>query len=184
MPSVLTAADHVLEKDLHVVDGAFKKLTRTARMALTVASGATHDLIINQPAFSVLEDLTVMIVDNADVVCASAGTMDLSIGTAAGGGQIVAASSICGRGTGSESGKTLAHHIPYKIISDGLGVAQDGLKTRYGQSNPTHNEAVALVGGATHSETARDLYVRLTNVGATIGTTPEMLVQATFRHIL
>ena len=140
--------------------------------AITITASANSDGTVAQPAGTTL----MSVILSAQTVITTAGTsgddLDFSMGTAAGGAQILAAKAILDDGGAAVS---LAAGAAYEVISGGVGQAANaftGLGTATSEASP--------VVGALYSAVARDVHFRFTPLANDLAATGTVDVICTF----
>ena len=143
--------------------------------AITITAAANSDDTVAQPAGTTL----MSVILSPRSVITTAGTsgddLDFSMGTAAGGAQILAAKAILDDGGAAVS---LAAGASYEVISGGIGQAANafaGLGTATSEASP--------VVGALYSATARDVHFRFTPLANDLAATGIVDVVCTFVKI-
>jgi len=151
---------------------------------IAVTADATYDVSFTQPADTIIRN--VIAVPAGDIVTAGASgdDVDIDIGTAAGGGQIVDEKAILDDGG---SAVTWAANAPLYIIQDSHGLAANQYVstavTAGVVGGPATSEAI-VIASTLYSASSRTLYIRLkplANDLATAATTVTYLVE--FLHL-
>tara|TARA_Y100000593_G_scaffold29963_1_gene59366 strand:- start:567 stop:1106 length:540 start_codon:yes stop_codon:yes gene_type:complete len=141
-------------------------------VAITITATANSDGTVAQPAGTTL--MSVIISPQTIITTAgnSGDDLDFSMGTSAGGAQILAAKAILDDGGAAVS---LAAGGAYEVISSGLGQAANafvGLGTATSEASP--------VVGALYSAAARDVHFRFTPLANNLAVTGTVDVICTF----
>ena len=123
-------------------------------ITVAVTAAADYDLPLTQPANTYLEDLQA--VPNSIITTAgnNGDDVDFSLGTAAGGGQIIAATAILADGGGAVTWKA---DQPIHIVANGSGHAANAFLS----AGIATTEAIRL-SLATFSATERNIHIRVT----------------------
>jgi|TARA_R110000823_G_C15691273_1_gene475403 hypothetical protein len=157
--------------------GAETEVT-TATIAVT---DDTHtDVSFTQPAGTIIRNLIAIPAGNIVTGGSSGNDVDFSLGTASGGGQLIATEAILDDGG---SAVTWAANAPLYLIQDSHGHAANqfvSTSTTAGVvGGPATSEAI-VIAASLYSAADRTLYARLTPIGAdlaTAATTVKFIVQ-------
>tara|TARA_R110000782_G_scaffold246121_1_gene332831 strand:- start:57 stop:653 length:597 start_codon:yes stop_codon:yes gene_type:complete len=152
-----------------------QSVTTTQEVSVTtgtiaVTDDTNTDAILVQPAGTILRNL-IAVPAGAIVTGGSSGNdVDFSLGTAAGGGQIVATEAILDDGG---SAVTWAAKAPLYLIKDSHGHGANAFVTTSVTAGvvggPATSEAI-VIASTLYSAAARNLYLRLTPIGADLAT--------------
>ena len=158
--------------------GSLKTISKTATSAtIAVTKDADYAVpAISQPAGTIIKDVILIPAGNIVTAGNNGDDLDMEIGTAASGGQLVALSALLDDGG---SALTWAANYPMYIIENGRGNAADSF-TGLGI---TTTEAVAWA-ATSYSAAARDIHVNFranTNNLATAATTIKVII--TFQYV-
>ena len=140
--------------------------------AITITAAANSDGTVAQPAGTTLMSVILSPQTVITTAGASGDDLDFSMGTAAGGAQILAAKAILDDGGAAVS---LAAGGAYEVISGGVGQAANafvGLGTATSEASP--------VVGALYSAAARDVHFRFTPLVSDLAATGTVDVICTF----
>ena len=161
-----------------VTIGAGNALTLTSDTKVTATIAVTHsvntDVGFTQPADSILKDL--IAIPTGDIVTGGGGTddLDISLGTSAGGTQLLAATALL-----DGASVTWAANTPLYIIENSHGHAANQFAVGVGPfCGPATTEAITPA-ASLYSATARELHIRLTPINtnlATANTTVKFIV--------
>ena len=143
--------------------------------AITITAAANSDGTVAQPAGTTL--MSVILSPQSVITTAgnSGDDLDFSMGTAAGGAQLLAAKAILDDGGAAVS---MAAGASYEVISGGVGQAANafaGLGTATSEASP--------VVGALYSAAARDVHFRFTPLANNLAATGTVDVICTFVKI-
>ena len=151
---------------------------------IAVTADATYDVSFTQPADTIIRNVIAIPAGNIVTAGASGDDVDIDIGTAAGGGQIVDEKAILDDGG---SAVTWAANAPLYIIQDSHGLAANQYVstavTAGVVGGPATSEAI-VIASTLYSASSRTLYIRLkplANDLATAATTVTYLVE--FLHL-
>jgi len=145
--------------------------------AIPTAHGSTDIAAIAQPANTVIKDLFLI----SDSIITSSGAsgdgVDMSIGTAAGGAQIMALCEILDDGGSAVS---LQANTPLYVIENCHGQAANWAAPDTATSEATTGKLVA--GLLDSGSAAREIHVRLDVIDADLGATGNVKVGVVFQH--
>jgi hypothetical protein len=151
---------------------------------IAVTADATYDVSFTQPADTIIRNVIAVPAGNIVTAGASGDDVDIDIGTAAGGGQIVDEKAILDDGG---SAVTWTANAPLYIIQDSHGLAANQYVstavTAGVVGGPATSEAI-VIASTLYSASSRTLYIRLkplANDLATAATTVTYLVE--FLHL-
>ena len=151
---------------------------------IAVTADETYDVSFTQPADTIIRNVIAIPAGNIVTAGASGDDVDIDIGTAAGGGQIVDEKAILDDGG---SAVTWAANAPLYIIQDSHGLAANQYVstavTAGVVGGPATSEAI-VIASTLYSASSRTLYIRLkplANDLATAATTVTYLVE--FLHL-
>ena len=151
---------------------------------IAVTADATYDVSFTQPADTIIRNVIAIPAGNIVTAGASGDDVDIDIGTAAGGGQIVDEKAILDDGG---SAVTWSANAPLYIIQDSHGLAANQYVstavTAGVVGGPATSEAI-VIASTLYSASSRTLYIRLkplANDLATAATTVTYLVE--FLHL-
>mgnify|MGYP001312522196 CR=1 FL=1 len=154
--------------------GIIEKTVVKSSVTITATAAANTDGTVAQPAGTTLMDVMI----SPHSILTTAGTsgddLDFSMGTAAGGAQILAAKAILDDGGAAVS---FAAGSVAEVISSGKGLGA-GAHVGIGISA---SEASSVV-GALYSATARDVHFRFTPLANDLAATGKVDVICTFVH--
>jgi hypothetical protein len=151
---------------------------------IAVTADETYDVSFTQPADTIIRNVIAIPAGNIVTAGASGDDVDIDIGTAAGGGQIVDEKAILDDGG---SAVTWTANAPLYIIQDSHGLAANQYVstavTAGVVGGPATSEAI-VIASTLYSASSRTLYIRLkplANDLATAATTVTYLVE--FLHL-
>jgi len=151
---------------------------------IAVTADATYDVSFTQPADTIIRNVIAIPAGNIVTAGASGDDVDIDIGTAAGGGQIVDEKAILDDGG---SAVTWTANAPLYIIQDSHGLAANQYVSTADTAGvvggPATSEAI-VIASTLYSASSRTLYIRLkplANDLATAATTVTYLVE--FLHL-
>ena len=140
----------------------------TATIAVT--DDTNTDVSFTQPAGTIIRNLIAIPAGNIVTGGSSGNDVDFSLGTAAGGGQIIATEAILDDGG---SAVTWAAKAPLYLIKDSHGHGANAFVTTSVTAGvvggPATSEAI-VIASTLYSAAARNLYLRLTPIGADLAT--------------
>ena len=151
---------------------------------IAVTADATYDVSFTQPADTSIKSLIAFSAGNIVTGGSSGNDVDFSLGTAAGGGQLIATEAILDDGG---SAVTWTANAPLYLIQDSHGHGANAFVstsvTAGVVGGPATSEAI-VIAGTLYTAAARTLHARLTPIGAdlaTAATTVTFLVE--FLHL-
>jgi len=151
---------------------------------IAVTADETYDVSFTQPADTIIRNVIAIPAGNIVTAGASGDDVDIDIGTAAGGGQIVDEKAILDDGG---SAVTWSANAPLYIIQDSHGLAANQYVstavTAGVVGGPATSEAI-VIASTLYSASSRTLYIRLkplANDLATAATTVTYLIE--FLHL-
>lgn len=155
-----------------IVIGAASSLQLIGVTATTATIAVTDDtntiVTIAQPAGTILKDLIAYPAGNLVTAGSSGNDLDISIGTASAGAQLLAATAILDDGGAAV---TWTANVPLYIIKDSHGTAANQFATTGvgPKGGPATTEAI-VIAGALYSAAARNIFVTLRPIGADLAT--------------
>ena len=155
-----------------VVIGAASSLQLIGVTATTGTIAVTDDtntiVTIAQPAGTILKDLIAYPAGNIVTGGSSGNDLDISIGTASAGAQLLAATAILDDGGAAV---TWTANVPLYIIENSHGQAANAFATAGigPKGGPATSEAI-VIAAALYSAAARDIFVTLRPIGADLAT--------------
>ena len=158
--------------------------TSTTTGTIAVTDDTNTDVTFTQPADTIVRNIIAVPAGNIVTAGGSGNDVDFSLGTSAGGTQIVATEAILDDGG---SAVTWTANAPLYLVQDSHGHAANqfvSTATTAGVvGGPATSEAI-VIAATLYSASARTLYMRLTPVGAdlaTAATTVTFLIE--FLHL-
>ena len=152
-------ADHVVHSWTSVTTGT-----------IAVTDDTNTDVSFTQPADTIIRNLIAIPAGNIVTAGGSGNDVDFSLGTASGGGQIIATEAILDDGG---SAVTWSANAPLYLIQNSHGHAANqfvSTSTTAGVvGGPATSEAIAIA-ATLYTASARTLYARLTPIGADLAT--------------
>ena len=152
-------ADHVVQSWTSVTTGT-----------IAVTDDTNTDVSFTQPADTIIRDLIAIPAGNIVTGGSSGNDVDFSLGTSAGGTQLIATEAILDDGG---SAVTWTANAPLYIIQNSHGHAANqfvGTSTTAGVvGGPATSEAIAIA-ATLYTASARTLHARLTPIGADLAT--------------
>ena len=152
-------ADHVVQSWTSVTTGT-----------IAVTDDTNTDVSFTQPADTIIRDLIAIPAGNIVTAGGSGNDVDFSLGTSAGGTQLIATEAILDDGG---SAVTWTANVPLYIIQNSHGHAANqfvGTSTTAGiVGGPATSEAIAIA-ATLYTASARTLHARLTPIGADLAT--------------
>ena len=146
--------------------------------AIPTAHGSTDIPAIAQPANTVIKDLFIV----TDSIITTAGTngdgVDMSIGTAEGGAQIMALCEILDDGGGAVS---LQANTPLYIVENCHGQAANWAAPDTATSEATTGKLVA--GLLDSGSSAREIHVRIDSIDTNLAASGNVKIGVVFQHI-
>lgn len=155
-----------------LVIGAADSLKLIAVTATTGTIAVTDDtntiVTIAQPAGTILKDLIAYPAGNIVTGGSSGNDLDIFIGTASAGTQLLAATALLDDGGAAV---TWTANVPLYIIENSHGQAANAFATAGigPKGGPATSEAI-VIAGALYSAAARDIFVTLRPIGADLAT--------------
>tara|TARA_R100000654_G_scaffold74733_1_gene109865 strand:+ start:640 stop:1200 length:561 start_codon:yes stop_codon:yes gene_type:complete len=171
-------ASEIEVNTLDFAEGGGKKVSSIkGTVAVTATAAANSDLNVGtQPANSSILNLYVIPQAAFTTAGGSGDDLDISVGTAAGGGEIIAAKALMddgGSAVSAKEGQVLA------IIDNGRPAGSNA----FSNDGPATSELMALAAhGILHTNTARDIHVRFTPLANDLAATGSMLIVCEFVH--
>jgi len=167
-----------------LADNVVSSWTSVTTGTIAVTDDTNTDVSFTQPADTIVRNLIAVPAGNIVTGGSSGNDVDLSLGTAAGGGQLIATKAILDDGG---SAVTWTANAPLYIIQNSHGHAANAFVgtgvTAGVVGGPATSEAI-VIAATLYSAAARTLHVRLTPIGAdlaTAATTVTFLVE--FLHL-
>jgi hypothetical protein len=167
-----------------IADNIITSMTSVTTGTIAVTDDTNTDVSFTQPADTILRNLIAIPAGNIVTGGTSGNDVDFSLGTAAGGGQLIATEAILDDGG---SAVTWTANAPLYLIQNSHG---HGANAFVGTSvtagvvgGPATSEAI-VIAATLYSAAARTLHARLTPIGAdlaTAATTVTFLVE--FLHL-
>lgn len=167
-----------------IAENILTSMTSVTTATIAVTDDTNTDVSFTQPADTIIRNLIAIPAGNIVTGGSSGNDVDFSLGTAAGGGQIIATEAILDDGG---SAVTWTANAPLYIIQNSHG---HGANAFVGTSvtagvvgGPATSEAI-VIASTLYSAAARTLHARLTPIGAdlaTAATTVTYLVE--FLHL-
>ena len=160
-------------------DGSVQKLSSAESewTAVPIAHGSTDIAAITQPANTVIKDLFVVSDSILTTSGASGDGMDMSIGTAAGGAQIMALCEILDDGGAAVH---LQANTPLYVIENCHGQAANWAAPDTATSEATTGKLVA--GLLDSGSSSREIHVRLDVIDADLGAAGNVKIGVVFQH--
>ena len=150
-----------------------EEVTTTNEVKVTTATIAVTDdtntiVTIAQPAGTILTNLILYSAGNIVTAGSSGNDLDISIGTASAGAQLLAATALLDDGGAAV---TLVANVPLYIIENSHGKAANQFATTGvgPKGGPATTEAI-VIAGALYSAAARNIFVTLRPIGADLAT--------------
>jgi len=167
-----------------IADNLVTSMTSVTTGTIAVTDDTNTDVSFTQPADTIIRNLIAIPAGNIVTGGSSGNDVDFSLGTAAGGGQIIATEAILDDGG---SAVTWTANAPLYIIQNSHGHAANafvGTSVTAGVvGGPATSEAI-VIASTLYTAAARTLHARLTPIGAdlaTAATTVTYLVE--FLHL-
>ena len=167
-----------------MADNMISSWTSVTTGTIAVTDDTNTDVSFTQPADTIIRDIIAVPAGNIVTAGGSGNDVDFSLGTAAGGGQLIATEAILDDGG---SAVTWTANAPLYLVqnSHGHGANQFvSTSTTAGVvGGPATSEAI-VIAATLYSAAARTLHMRLTPIGAdlaTAATTVTFLIQ--FLHL-
>ena len=137
---------------------------------IAVTDDTNTDVSFTQPADTIIRNLIAIPAGNIVTGGSSGNDVDFSLGTAAGGGQLIATEAILDDGG---SAVTWTANAPLYLIQDSHGHGANAFVstsvTAGVVGGPATSEAI-VIAGTLYTAAARTLHARLTPIGADLGT--------------
>ena len=171
-------ASEIEVNTLDLAEGGGKRVSSIkGTVAVTATAAANSDLNVGiQPANSSILNLYVIPQGTFTTNGSSGDDLDISVGTAAGGGQIIGTKALLddgGAAVNAAEGQVLA------IIDNGRPSGSNA----FANDGPATSELMALAShGILHTNTARDIHVRFTPLANDLAATSSMLIVCEFLH--
>ncbi len=167
-----------------MADNMISSWTSVTTGTIAVTDDTNTDVSFTQPADTIIRDIIAIPAGNIVTAGGSGNDVDFSLGTAAGGGQLIATEAILDDGG---SAVTWAANAPLYLVQNSHGHAANqfvSTSTTAGVvGGPATSEAI-VIAATLYSAAARTLHMRLTPIGAdlaTAATTVTFLIQ--FLHL-
>jgi len=167
-----------------MAENMLTSMTSVTTATIAVTDDTNTDVSFTQPADTIIRNLIAIPAGNIVTGGSSGNDLDFSLGTAAGGGQIIATEAILDDGGGAV---TWTANAPLYIIQNSHGHGANafvGTGTTAGVvGGPATSEAI-VIASTLYTAAARTLHARLTPIGAdlaTAATTVTYLVE--FLHL-
>jgi len=141
---------------------------KTTTGTIAVTDDTNTIVTIAQPAGTILMNLIAYPAGNLVTAGSSGNDLDISIGTASAGAQLLAATAILDDGGAAV---TWTANVPLYIIKDSHGTAANQFATTGvgPKGGPATTEAI-VIAGALYSAAARNIFVTLRPIGADLAT--------------
>ena len=153
-----------------LAENMLTSMTSVTTATIAVTDDTHTDVSFTQPADTIIRNLIAIPAGNIVTGGSSGNDVDFSLGTAAGGGQIIATEAILDDGG---SAVTWTANAPLYIIQNSHGHGANafvGTGTTAGVvGGPATSEAI-VIASTLYSAAARTLHARLTPIGADLGT--------------
>lgn len=161
--------------DLSLGGDIFAKASASVTLPVTATSNT--DGTITQPANTVIKDIIVIPQSAITTAGNSGDDLDFSMGTAAGGTQLLIAKAILDDGGAAV---TAAAYVPLHVVSNYTASGANAFKLIGG---PATNEAFTITdtAGILHSTAARTLHFRFTPLANDLSATGDIKVVVNFR---
>tara|TARA_R110002073_G_scaffold326250_1_gene505976 strand:- start:2583 stop:3134 length:552 start_codon:yes stop_codon:yes gene_type:complete len=170
-------ADNSLDQLSDMQQGYKMSTAKSAWTAIPVAHGSTDIAAITQPAKTVIKDIIIV----SDSILSSSGVsgdgMDVSIGTAAGGAQIMALCEILDDGGAAVH---LQANSPLYLVENSHGQAANWAAPDTATSEATTGK---LVAGLLDTAASREIHVRFDVIDADLGAAGNVKVIVNFLHL-
>ena len=167
-----------------MADNMISSWTSVTTGTIAVTDDTNTDVSFTQPADTIIRDIIAVPAGNIVTAGGSGNDVDFSLGTAAGGGQLIATEAILDDGG---SAVTWTANAPLYIVQNSHGHAANAFVgtgvTAGVVGGPATSEAI-VIAATLYSAAARTLHMRLTPIGAdlaTAATTVTFLIQ--FLHL-
>jgi len=153
-----------------MAENMLTSMTSVTTGTIAVTDDTNTDVSFTQPADTIIRNLIAIPAGNIVTAGGSGNDVDFSLGTAAGGGQIIATEAILDDGG---SAVTWAANAPLYIIQNSHGHAANqfvSTSTTAGVvGGPATSEAI-VIASTLYTAAARTLHARLTPIGADLAT--------------
>lgn len=153
-----------------IADNIITSMTSVTTGTIAVTDDTNTDVSFTQPADTIIRNLIAIPAGNIVTGGSSGNDVDFSLGTAAGGGQIIATEAILDDGG---SAVTWTANAPLYIIQDSHGHGANAFVgtgvTAGVVGGPATSEAI-VIASTLYSAAARTLHARLTPIGADLAT--------------
>lgn len=153
-----------------IADNLVSSWTSVTTGTIAVTDDTNTDVSFTQPADTIIRNLIAVPAGNIVTGGSSGNDVDLSLGTAAGGGQLIATEAILDDGG---SAVTWTANAPLYIIQNSHGHAANAFVgtgvTAGVVGGPATSEAI-VIAATLYSAAARTLHIRLTPIGADLAT--------------
>ena len=163
-------ADNSVDELVSLQQGFKVGQVKSAWTAIPVAHGSTDIAALTQPANTIIKDIIIV----SDAIISSSGVngdgLDVSIGTAAGGAQIMALCEILD--DGGAAVHLQAYH-PMYLVQDFQGQAANWAAPHTATSEATTGK---LVAGLLDSTAAREIHVRFDSIDADLTAAGNVMV--------
>tara|TARA_X000001382_G_scaffold110935_1_gene87681 strand:+ start:930 stop:1520 length:591 start_codon:yes stop_codon:yes gene_type:complete len=153
-----------------IADNIITSMTSVTTGTIAVTDDTNTDVSFTQPADTIIRNLIAIPAGNIVTGGSSGNDVDFSLGTAAGGGQIIATEAILDDGG---SAVTWTANAPLYIIQDSHGHGANAFVgtgvTAGVVGGPATSEAI-VIASTLYTAAARTLHARLTPIGADLAT--------------
>jgi len=167
-----------------MADNMISSWTSVTTGTIAVTDDTNTDVSFTQPADTIIRDIIAIPAGNIVTAGGSGNDVDFSLGTAAGGGQLIATEAILDDGG---SAVTWTANAPLYLVQNSHGHGANAFVgtgvTAGVVGGPATSEAI-VIAATLYSAAARTLHMRLTPIGAdlaTAATTVTFLIQ--FLHL-
>ena len=167
-----------------IADNIISSWTSVTTGTIAVTDDTNTDVSFTQPADTIIRDIIAIPAGNIVTAGGSGNDVDFSLGTAAGGGQLIATEAILDDGG---SAVTWTANAPLYLVQNSHGHGANAFVgtgvTAGVVGGPATSEAI-VIAATLYSAAARTLHMRLTPIGAdlaTAATTVTFLIQ--FLHL-
>jgi hypothetical protein len=167
-----------------MADNMISSWTSVTTGTIAVTDDTNTDVSFTQPADTIIRDIIAIPAGNIVTAGGSGNDLDFSLGTAAGGGQLIATEAILDDGG---SAVTWTANAPLYLVQNSHGHGANAFVgtgvTAGVVGGPATSEAI-VIAATLYSAAARTLHMRLTPIGAdlaTAATTVTFLIQ--FLHL-
>lgn len=160
--------DGAIASDVRLLSERVGAQTEVTTATIAVTDDTHTDVSFVQPAGTIIRNLIAIPAGNIVTGGSSGNDVDFSLGTAAGGGQIIATEAILDDGGAAV---TWTANVPLYIIENSHGKAANQFATTGvgPKGGPATTEAV-VIAGALYSAAARNIFVTLRPIGADLAT--------------